>query len=116
MLKDFYQEELGTLREITVEFARTYPALAPILRAQGADSDVEQLLEEVTFLSSLVRQRLAESFPDLIQSLLQIFYPHLLHPMPSYTLMRFKSVQSFTGTVRLPKVSEVASIPASTLN
>jgi type VI secretion system protein ImpG len=111
MLKDFYQEELGNLRELGSQFAKAYPALAPMLAAKGADPDVERLLEGVAFLSGLIRQRLAEGFPDLIQSLLQILYPQLLRPMPSFSMMRFRPVQGFAETVPVPKGTQLASIP-----
>ena len=36
MFNKYYQDELAYLRELGREFARAYPALAPMLAAKGA--------------------------------------------------------------------------------
>jgi type VI secretion system protein ImpG len=111
LIKDYYQEELGALRELAVEFSREFPALAPMLGSKGDDPDVERLLEGVAFLSGLVRERLEDGFPDLIQSLLRLLFPEALEPVPSRTVMHFSPVQGFTETVRVPRGALLASIP-----
>ncbi|MDR1312143.1 MAG: type VI secretion system baseplate subunit TssF [Deltaproteobacteria bacterium] len=111
MIKDYYQEELAALRELAGEFSRDFPALAPMLGSKGDDPDVERLLEGVAFLSGLVRERLEEGFPDLIQSLLRLLFPEALEPVPSRTIMHFSPVQGFTETISVPKGSLLGSIP-----
>lgn len=120
MLKYFYQEELGTLRELAINFVRTYPVLALILAARNADPDVEQLLERMAFYLAWFVNSWLKGFLTSLQSLLQILYLQLLHHIPytPYTLMYFKPIQGYGNhrTTRLPKGSEVASILASPLN
>jgi type VI secretion system protein ImpG len=110
VLKDFYQHELANLRELGVEFSRGNPALAPMLAAKGDDPDVERLLEGVAFLSSLIRCRLSEGYPELIQSLLSLVCPRVLYPTPSHTMMLFRPVQGFAETIVLPRGAQMASV------
>jgi type VI secretion system protein ImpG len=111
LLKDYYQEELAALRELGAEFARNFPALAPMLGSRGDDPDVERLLEGVAFLSGLVRERLEEGFPDLVQSLLRLLFPEALEPVPSRAIIQFRPVQGFTETIRVPKGALLGSVP-----
>lgn len=87
----YYQEELSILRDLAAEFSREYPALAPMLAATGTDPDVERVLEGAAYLSSFVKQRLDDEFPEIVQGLLQHIYPHYLRPIPSATLVSFSS-------------------------
>jgi type VI secretion system protein ImpG len=111
VLKDYYQQELTNLRELGVKFSKDNPALAPMLAAKGDDPDVERLLEGVAFLSALIRQRLQDGFPELIQSLLRFIFPQVLLPTPCSTIMHFRPVQGFTEPIYLKKGAQVASIP-----
>lgn len=88
----YYQEELSILRDLAAEFSREYPSIAPMLAATGADPDVERLLEGTAYLSSFVKQRLDDEFPEIIQGLLQHIYPHYLRPIPSATLVALSAV------------------------
>ena len=86
MLNSHYQNELAQLRRLANEFAQTNPALAPLLGIDSAsDPDVERLLEGVAFLTGMVRQRLDDEFPEFIQELAQLLYPHYLQPLPCMT-------------------------------
>jgi type VI secretion system protein ImpG len=111
LIKDYYQEELGALRELAGEFSREFPALAPMLGSKGDDPDVERLLEGVAFLSGLVRERLEDGFPDLIQSLLRLLFPEALEPVPSRTVMHFSPVQGFAETIQVPRGTLLGSMP-----
>ncbi len=104
----YYQEELAILRELAAEFARDYPAIAPMLAATGADSDVERILEGTAYLSSFVKERLDDEFPEIIQGLLQHVFPHYLRPIPSATLVAFRSPAS---ALELRRGIELNSIP-----
>ncbi|MDR1039581.1 MAG: type VI secretion system baseplate subunit TssF [Deltaproteobacteria bacterium] len=116
LIKDYYQEELAALRELAVEFSRDFPALAPMLGSKGDDPDVERLLEGVAFLSGMVRERLEEGFPDLVQSLLRSLFPEALEPVTSRTVMLFTPVRGFTETVHVPKGALLGSVPVDGAN
>ncbi|MDR3203627.1 MAG: type VI secretion system baseplate subunit TssF [Deltaproteobacteria bacterium] len=111
MIKDFYQQELNNLRELGVEFARDNPALAPMLGARGDDPDVERLLEGVAFLSAMVRARLSDGLPDMVEALLRLLCPELILATPSSTIMHFKPAQGFGEAFVLPAGSQLASVP-----
>ena len=72
MFPKYFQEELSNLRELGAEFSKAHPALAPMLSGPQADPDVERLLEGTAFLTSLLRQKLDDEFPEIIHDLLQI--------------------------------------------
>ncbi len=103
----YYQEELSILRDLAAEFSREYPALAPMLAATGTDPDVERILEGTAYLSSFVKQRLDDEFPEIIQGLLQYVYPHYLRPVPSATLIAFSSP---AAEINVPRGIEVSSV------
>ncbi|MDR1166749.1 MAG: type VI secretion system baseplate subunit TssF [Deltaproteobacteria bacterium] len=110
-IKDYYQEELSSLRELAAEFSRAYPALAPMLAGQGDDPDVERLLEGVAFLSGLNRQRFEAGFPELIQSLLRLLFPQAIRPVPSFTLVKFQLNLGFGEAIHVPQGTLLDSIP-----
>ncbi len=89
MSTEYYQNELYSLRELAADFARENPSLAPHLSGASPDPDVERILEGVAFLTSNIRQKLDDDFPELAQSLMQIIFPHFLRPLPSATIMQF---------------------------
>ncbi|HEY0290112.1 MAG TPA: type VI secretion system baseplate subunit TssF [Pseudomonas sp.] len=112
MLNSHYQSELNNLRRLADEFARRNPALAPLLGVDSAsDPDVERLLEGVAFLTGMVRQRLDDEFPEFIQELAQLLYPHYLQPLPCMTLLQFKPGVALQDTMNIPAGCEVASVP-----
>lgn len=111
MITAHYQEQLRNLREAAVGFARAHPALAPMLREPSVDPDVERLLEGVAFLTGLVRAKLDDDFPELIQGLLELVYPQLLRPMPAATILAFATRPNGAESVRVPAGTAVASIP-----
>lgn len=89
MINQHYQQQLHNLRELAREFSATYPAVAPFLSGESRDPDVERLLEGVAFLSGLLRAKVDDEFPELIHSLTNIIFPHLLRPVPSLSVVQF---------------------------
>jgi type VI secretion system protein ImpG len=112
MLNRYYEQELGHLRGLATEFAALNPALAPMLGANSAsDSDVERLLEGVAFLTGLMRHRLDDDFPEFIQTLAQLLFPHTLRPLPCMTIMQYEPRAALEGPVTIPAGTEFASVP-----
>ncbi len=112
MLNSHYQSELSQLRRLADEFARTNPALAPLLGVDSAsDPDVERLLEGVAFLTGMVRQRLDDEFPEFIQELAQLLYPHYLQPLPCMTMLQFQPRAAQQEPTRIEAGCEVTSVP-----
>ena len=110
MLKDYFQQELYQLKELGAEFARAHPALAPMLMHPAADPDVERLLEGVAFQTAMLRRKLDDDFPEIIQDLVRIIWPHYLRPVPAATTVAFTPVSPLAGPARVPAGSTMASI------
>jgi type VI secretion system protein ImpG len=89
ILNRYYEAELANLRETAVAFSRAHPAIAPMLAGASSDPDVERLLEGVAFLTGMVRQKLDDEFPEFIQELAHLLFPHYLRPIPSATMIAF---------------------------
>lgn len=111
MLNRYYEQELHNLRELAVQFGKKNPALAPLLGSSSAvDADVERLLEGVAFLSGLVHQRLDDDFPEFIQSLAQLLFPHFLRPLPCMTIMSYAPRAPGAQSISVPTGTKFASV------
>ncbi len=88
-----YDSELRHVREMGAEFARDFPKIAGRLGLEGfacADPYVERLLEGFAFMAARVQLKMDSEFPQLVQNLLEIVYPHFLAPTPSMAIVRFE--------------------------
>ena len=110
-MKEYYQKELELLRELGSQFAEAHPAVAPLLSSQGADPDVERILEGTAFLCGLIRQRLDDNFPEIALGLLDLTAPHLLRPVPSRTLVQFTAMPNVAGVQHVDKGVRLGSLP-----
>ncbi len=88
MFNTYYQDELLYLRELGREFAEANPEVASFLAEAGSDPDVERLLEGTAFLTGRIRQKLDDALPELSQSLLNLFWPQYLRPIPAMTVLQ----------------------------
>ena len=107
----YYEDELSKLKELAVEFSQANPALAPMLSGASADPDVERLLEGVAFLTGLTRQKLDDEFPEFVQELANLLFPHYLRPIPACTLVSFVPKGLLAETVLIPAGTKVDSVP-----
>ncbi len=106
-----FEDQLGRLKLLAAEFARDNPALAPMLLGSGSDPDVERLLEGTAFLTSLLRSRLDDAFPEFVQDLTRLLLPHYLLPTPSSAMMVFRSKVDDGCPLHVPAGTEVLSEP-----
>lgn len=111
MFNRYYQDELAYLKELGAEFSKAHPALAPMLVGPSADPDVERLLEGVAFLTALLRQKLDDEYPELINELMQLIWPHYLRPIPSATIVAFTPKPTLKLPQTLSSGIQIASIP-----
>ena len=88
-MNKYFQNELDNLRGLAREFAAENPNLAPQLASTSTDPDVERILEGTAFLTSSIRQKIDDDFPEFAQGLLKHIFPHYLKPLPCATIMRF---------------------------
>ena len=112
---DYYREEQQYLDEAGREFARAYPQRARFLNiTQRDDRDpyVERLFEGFAFLTGRIRQKLDDELPELTQSLLGLLWPHFLRPIPSLSILEFRTPPGrFKEPHTISRNTEVASQP-----
>lgn len=111
MFNRYYQDELNKLKGLATEFAKVNPAIAPMLSGASADPDVERLLEGVAFLTGLTRQKLDDQFPEFVQELTNLLFPHYLRPVPASTLIGFTPKGPRADVARVAAGTELASVP-----
>ncbi|MBF0170494.1 MAG: type VI secretion system baseplate subunit TssF, partial [Nitrospinae bacterium] len=111
MLNRYYEQELAGLKDLAVEFSRAHPTLAPLLGGASTDPDVERLLEGVAFLSGQIRQKLEDEFPEVVQTLAQLFFPHYLRPIPCASVVAFSPKMKLDASLAVAAGTELASVP-----
>ncbi len=99
------------LHEGAREFARKYPAAAPMLLEQGGDPDAERILEGTAYLCAKIHERLDQTAPELIQTLLREVFPESVMPVPSMAVMRFALSPGFTEPLLVERGAQLASKP-----
>ena len=99
------------LHEGAREFARKYPAAAPMLLEQGGDPDAERILEGTAYLCAKIHERLDQTVPELIQTLLREVFPESVMPVPSMAVMRFALSPGFTEPLLVERGAQLASKP-----
>jgi type VI secretion system protein ImpG len=111
MFNRYFQQEMSQLKELGAAFSKAYPALAPMLSGPVADPDVERLLEGVSFQTALLRQKLDDDFPEIVQDLIRIIWPHYLRPIPSTSTVAFTPKPTLRQSATVPAGTPLASVP-----
>ncbi|MCJ8501789.1 type VI secretion system baseplate subunit TssF [Desulfatitalea alkaliphila] len=111
MFDHYFHQELAQLRDLGAEFAKAHPAVAPMLSGMSTDPDAERLLEGVAFLTALLRQRLDDDFPEIVQELFQLIWPHYLRPLPAATIVAFTPKANPKQAIPVAKGTYLASEP-----
>ncbi len=91
----YYERELTFLRQLGAEFAEKYPKIASRLSLEPdkcEDPHVERLLEAFAFLAARVHLKIDDEFPEITEAILSIVYPHLMRPVPSMTVVEFRTL------------------------
>ena len=92
-LLGYYERELVFLRRMGADFARRYPKIAARLlldEEKIEDPHVERMIEAFAFLTARVQVKLKDEFPELVDALLNILYPHYLAPIPSMAIAQLE--------------------------
>src|SRR5580704_4804280 len=90
----YYEQELTFFRQLAGEFAEKYPKVAARLQLdpakESADPHVERLIEAFALLAARVRRKVDDEFPEVVESLLNMLYPHYLRPVPPMAVAQFR--------------------------
>jgi len=114
-LLPFYERELGYLRELSGEFARRYPKIAGRLQLEGdhcEDPHTERLIESFAFLAARIHRKLDDEYPEIIESLLEVLYPHYLRPFPSSTIVQFEQDAAKPGVATRYTIARLQPVKA----
>jgi type VI secretion system protein ImpG len=118
-LLKYVESELTFISQMAEEFAAKYPKVAGRLRLEdkeAPDPHVERLIQAFAMLTGRIRHKLDDEFPEVVESLLEILYPHYLRPVPPVAIAQFQfdSRQSRpTEPARVPSGSVLHSRPAA---
>ena len=107
--KDYYINELNSLRVDGAQFAKENPGLSSYLAKEGQDPDVERMLEGFAFLTGKLRQKLDEELPEVAHNLVQLLWPNYIRPIPSYSIIKFDAIEHDTNNQTIPKAMQVLS-------
>jgi type VI secretion system protein ImpG len=116
-LLGFYERELIFMRRMGAEFARKYPKIAARLlldEEKTEDPHVERMIEAFAFLTGRINLKLADEFPEITESFLNVLYPHYLAPIPSMAITQFvygTPNDKLTSVQRLPRGARLYSRP-----
>lgn len=115
-----FERELTYLRYLSADFARKYPKVAGrlLLEDSGKSEDphVARLMESFAFIAARIHTKLDDEFPEVIESLFSIVYPHYLRPMPAASIVQFHldpEQGKLTSGLRIPKDSVLYSAPVN---
>jgi type VI secretion system protein ImpG len=109
-LLPYYNNELQYLRNMAEEFSKLYPSIAGNLRISGDafdDPHISRLMEAVAFLNARTACKLDDEFPELIDTLLNIIYPHYLSPFPSFSIIQLSAGKNMAEPYFVPRNTEL---------
>lgn len=112
-----YENELAAIRHLAKDFAREHPSVAGKLilsedTGLSQDPHVERLIEAFAYLTARVQIKLKDEFPELVDALLGMLYPHYLSPLPSMAIAQMHldgTEGNLTGGVTIDRGAELFS-------
>ncbi len=105
-LLPYYNQELGSIRELANEFAKIYPKVAGHLSISSGkieDPDLARMIEAFAFLTAHVRYKIEDDFPEIAESLLSVLHPYYLAPIPSFSIIQLNPKPELPGRYEVPK-------------
>jgi len=110
----YYERELNYIRKMANIFAQKHPGRADKLRIEANKCDdphTERILQAFALLSGRIHKTIDDGFPEIVQSILNIIYPHYNAPIPSMTIVQFEpESQNITKAgYPIPKRSQLYS-------
>jgi type VI secretion system protein ImpG len=89
----YYERELTFTREMAAEFARRYPKVAARLLLEPdkcEDPHMERLMEAFAFECARLHMKIDDDFPEIVEPLLNMVFPHFIRPIPAMAVVRFE--------------------------
>ena len=104
-----FLEEVNALETFRMAYAASHPGV-PLDRE---DPDVKRLIEAMAFFSSRTRLAGSRNIIDTRRRIFQQFFPYLLTPMPSMSILQALPTRRIAETLFFPKGSEITVSPES---
>jgi type VI secretion system protein ImpG len=111
MFKNYYLQQLTNLRKKASEFSAAHPVIAPLLKENSVDPDVERLLEASAYLNAVLQEKIDDDLPEFIRGLAEIVFPHMLRPLPSSCILAFTPKDALQEKLKIPSGTVVNSVP-----
>lgn len=92
-LLSYYHQELTFIRKLAAEFALAHPKIAGRLKLDEKnleDPHVARLIEAFALLNARLRCKLDDDFPELLDGLFNVIYPHYNAPIPSISILQLQ--------------------------
>lgn len=92
-LRSNYDQELRNFRRMAYEFAGDNKVEAKLLgldRDKCTDTHVERMIQAFALLTSRIRTKIDDDFPELTDAIFSVLYPHYLAPLPSMGIVQFE--------------------------
>jgi len=89
----YYERELTFTRELAAEFAKKHPKIAARLLLEPdkcEDPHMERLIEAFAFECARLHMKIDDDFPEIVEPLLNVVFPHFIRPIPSMSVVRFE--------------------------
>jgi len=116
-LLHYYQEELAYLRKLLDEYAQKFPKIASRLRIGPhaiEDPEVARLVESFALLAAELNHKIEDDYPEMAQPLLENLCPHLLAPIPGFSIVQFEyDSNKLTAEKIIPAKTELKMTNAS---
>ena len=110
-LADLYRRERAGLTDQIERFVTGHPNLAPMVSGPHADPGVERLLEGTALYCALLRRKLEDDVPEVIQEILQAIAPEHLEPVAAATVVTFTPKPHLTTSQTVPAGVQLDSVP-----
>jgi|GEM_PF-741346 len=108
-----FLQEMRSLQEEAVQFARDYPEAAKYLdpnRVDDRDPYVERLTEGFAFLTARIRETIAAEPGGTDQLLLDLVAPHRCDPLPSTSVVEFRLGEGVGTSIKVPVGTTISSV------
>lgn len=110
-LADLYRRERAGLTDQIERFVAGHPNLAPMVSGPHADPGVERLLEGTALYCALLRRKLEDDVPEVIQEITETLHPWNLRPNPAATLVAFTPRPEMQQPQTIRSGAEILSVP-----
>ncbi|MBC8954039.1 type VI secretion system baseplate subunit TssF [Xenorhabdus sp. PB62.4] len=107
--ESLYLQERAYLRELAQRVAKDSPHLADFL-SSSHDPDIERVFEAFALLTSNLRDKLDDDFPEITHGILSRIWPLALCPIPPTTVLQFYPTEGeHQGTSDIPASTSVSA-------